>query len=595
MGRSVNIEPIKLHNISVFDDAIKIRYDSNKTDQTGESCTYKHVYANPLNPWVCSFLSMGIYMAINSDDYENDEHFFHYKTRNTNKKKETEKVSSKRYCIQLSQLLSNNIIEVRNYVRAMHANAHGIRKGSATYATSGTTMPPPLPSVASRGEWSLGKVLDVYWHFSNVGDCYLGRVLAGIDPNHHSFGILPPHFVVEDPMSNQHVREAMLLMYGPILKRWADTSVDPTGLLLRLLASVVHHSDWIKSIANKDPSHCFNDLPLILFPKLLDELKTIVSTEPSAILKKATGIPPHIEQSMKTRKILTTVTDILSAVNNQFVDFKKLVHEAFEERDLQNGQVSGARLQSLLDSFKSDIIEKVTATIHTLKEAEVNEGETNVPVRVDGSLTGSFPDFLYAEKNSKSRRFWQVPEDFKFPSSKLRSAWRLWVVGLPEFMVENPDGSKTICPIRPFRLLNSKRLPKKLAKHFTSAWLPIMSIMSSGIESLPSDGSLSPALIDTLYEEGIKNVKSRASFCFQKQFHLSWTVSTWSGRVQHNYVKRLGNGTDIDALPSPGRNQGRVMKPGYTRKRKQQKLLFTPRRVRNTNAIAEVSNGEESA
>ena len=159
-------------------------------------------------------------------------------------------------------------------------------------------------------------------------------------------------------MSNPHVCEAMVLMYGPILKRWACTSVDPTGLLLRLLASVVHHSDWIKYIASKNPSHCFNDLPLILFPKLLDELKNLVSTEPSSVLKKATGVPPHIEQSIKTRKILDTVTDILTAVNNQFVDFKKLVHEAFEERDLQNGQVSGARLQSLLDSFKSDIIEK---------------------------------------------------------------------------------------------------------------------------------------------------------------------------------------------------------------------------------------------
>ena len=119
-------------------------------------------------------------------------------------------------------------------------------------------------------------------------------------------------------------------------------------------------------------------------------------------------------------------------------------------------------MQSLLDSFKSDIIEKVTATIHTLKETEVgtNEGATNVPVIVNSSLTGSFPEFLYAEKNSKSHRFWQVPEHFQFPSSKLRSVWRLWVVGLPGFMVENPDGSKRICPIRPFRLLNSKRLPK---------------------------------------------------------------------------------------------------------------------------------------
>jgi hypothetical protein len=30
---------------------------------------------------------------------------------------------------------------------------HSVRKGSATFATSGTTCPPPLPAVVKRGEW----------------------------------------------------------------------------------------------------------------------------------------------------------------------------------------------------------------------------------------------------------------------------------------------------------------------------------------------------------------------------------------------------------------------------------------------------------
>ena len=42
----------------------------------------------------------------------------------------------------------------------------------------------------------MGKVLDVYWHFSEPGDHYLGRILAGMDPKKASFGDLPPHWTI---------------------------------------------------------------------------------------------------------------------------------------------------------------------------------------------------------------------------------------------------------------------------------------------------------------------------------------------------------------------------------------------------------------
>ena len=53
------------------------------------------------------------------------------------------------------------------------------------------------------------KVLDVYWHCSEIGDHYLGRVLAGLNALSPDFIIIPPHFKCEDPLSNPHIREAM--------------------------------------------------------------------------------------------------------------------------------------------------------------------------------------------------------------------------------------------------------------------------------------------------------------------------------------------------------------------------------------------------
>ena len=75
---------------------------------------------------------------------------------------------------------------------------------------------PPIPSVARRGEWSMGKVIDVYWHFSEPGDNYLGRVLAGLNALSPEFNVLPPHFDMESPLDDPYICEAMELMFGPI-------------------------------------------------------------------------------------------------------------------------------------------------------------------------------------------------------------------------------------------------------------------------------------------------------------------------------------------------------------------------------------------
>ena len=62
----------------------------------------------------------------------------------------------------------------------------------------------------------MGKVLDVYWHFEDPGDNYLGHVLAGLDALLADFNVLPPHFNLDVPLENSSICHAMDLMYGPI-------------------------------------------------------------------------------------------------------------------------------------------------------------------------------------------------------------------------------------------------------------------------------------------------------------------------------------------------------------------------------------------
>ena len=169
------------------------------------------------------------------------------------------------------------------------------------------------------------KVLDVYWHCAEPGDNFLGRVLCGLNALSQDFNILPAHFIVESPMEDEVISMAMEIMYGPILAVWANTPQDPTGLLLRLLANVVYHFDWIKSVARTRTDHPFNSIPLFFHLEIVDALKEMVTTEPSSVIREATGIPPHVEQSVKMQKLLEIATQCLDLLQQQYGDVKKVI------------------------------------------------------------------------------------------------------------------------------------------------------------------------------------------------------------------------------------------------------------------------------
>ena len=52
MAQSVNVEPLALHNLKVFCNSLQFLYNQNKSDQEWAKTTVKHVFANPLNPFI---------------------------------------------------------------------------------------------------------------------------------------------------------------------------------------------------------------------------------------------------------------------------------------------------------------------------------------------------------------------------------------------------------------------------------------------------------------------------------------------------------------------------------------------------------------
>ena len=56
--------------------------------------------------------------------------------------------------------------------------------------------------------WSLGTVHSVYWHSASVGEHFLGCIIAGLDPNHPSFGFLPQHWTTSNSFENNLIKRA---------------------------------------------------------------------------------------------------------------------------------------------------------------------------------------------------------------------------------------------------------------------------------------------------------------------------------------------------------------------------------------------------
>ena len=155
MARCASVDPLGFHNFSLGQDSLIVKYDDSKADKDGERLSEKNIYANTDHYYLCFWTGLGIWCALNTENLSAHEKLF----LAPNAK---EKSAGTRYQEQLMGIVGLHKEEVGNHIRIEHMNAFGFCKGSATLAVPRTTCPPPVSLVARRGEWSMGKVLNVY-------------------------------------------------------------------------------------------------------------------------------------------------------------------------------------------------------------------------------------------------------------------------------------------------------------------------------------------------------------------------------------------------------------------------------------------------
>jgi hypothetical protein len=147
------------------------------------------------------------------------------------------------------------------------------------------------------------------------GDYFLGQLLTLIDPEDVLFDTLPPHWKDEFHPS---VRRGIEITFGKVLSCHEHTDHNPLGLLSFLLASILHHSDWLFQEMGKHPGHLFYSIPVLNDPVLLRELKEQLTMEKTDTVPSAMGIPPHVSHA----KAITKVFNICMSNKDALDDFK---------------------------------------------------------------------------------------------------------------------------------------------------------------------------------------------------------------------------------------------------------------------------------
>jgi len=511
MGRSVNVDPLGFHNFSRDggSDCICITLDKNKTDQAGENVSPKTCYANPGNPTVCINLALACYLCVNRD-------IFNHKSDKVFRKKGKDRSASATYCIGLKKLVSScaeYAAYVLQYCRLGHFHPHGTRKGAATFVTTNTMDPPPIPSILRRGEWFMGKVLEVYWKWSKIGDTYLGRCIAGLDPDSDNFDVLPPHFILgyEHALKDESIKEAMEICFGPILKAWGD-KCGLAGIFLLLLASIVYHSEFLLQHTAEKSAHPFLDIPILQRTELLEKLRSLVTLDPRGDIVWATGVPRHSKMMKKIVATLDVVKACMEKMDTVNDTLPSRIKDAIDDKAAESGQVTAHFVIEKLEEHSKavstvlgDQIKRSVADVlrdlnipQPLTTAGDGDGDAQTnEVETTGVRYGRFREFCYRESVTNGRLFpWAVPEDFDWPAAKLQSAWFAYLIGYPNnrSLARDDDTGELLTdvrgehvmvrtPIRPLRHLTDDLLPrgnlksKRLKKRFRDDWRPVLKVI----------------------------------------------------------------------------------------------------------------------
>lgn len=132
--RASNTSSIHLHHLEWTEDSLRVFFAHMKNDQTGErKRDPRHIYCNPHVPIICPILALSVYLSCFSISGTVDSALFPGSNQ------------YKRFASYFEMILNKHTDEIKNDfgIEVKDIGVHSLRKGAATYISSGSTCAPP--------------------------------------------------------------------------------------------------------------------------------------------------------------------------------------------------------------------------------------------------------------------------------------------------------------------------------------------------------------------------------------------------------------------------------------------------------------------
>ena len=427
MSRATNVFEIRLKNLEW------------ENDQGGERSKHpRAVYANPLNPWICPILSLGIFFLVHHFNGENQKLFIG-------------KAQYDRF-VKLFHSMTNddNFSEEmkRKGVNPRNTGTHSVRKGACRFVSSGSTACPSFAAVNNRAGWSMGKVKNIYLQHEAAGDSFVGRTVAGLPILSQEFSVLPPHFQVALPEERTLIDQALSIFF--------PNAPENLRLVLEFcLASLVYHKRFLTENLDSQKHPLFSS-PLFVSHQLVSNLKKLLSGVRESKLIEATGVPPHV---MMLKEMNDFKTQMEKTSEKLFSKQKRLLSAFFDEIDKRQLVTKDLSIQS----FKEHITKVINNAVQNLPKVSRLQGESDeTSERVTSEIT------VHHEWNGSFRT---VPLDFKFRDCSVRNLFLLWHFGQAELRIV------------PFKCLTTKDLNLKYSKRRLSDVRCLMRIINDALKT----------------------------------------------------------------------------------------------------------------
>ena len=369
MCRADNMVNLNLAHIGWEDDSLLSCIAKAKHDQEGEGAkTPWHIYANPSNPFVCPVLALGLYLFSHPDLLTNESFLF------------SGSHQYRRYTQVLKRALMLDESNFRRLgVEVGTFGSHSLRKGSSTFAASGSTMTPSMASICNRAGWKMGGTRDKYIKFENAGDQYLGRILSGMDCLSPSFAVTPPFFDAKTNEQNKMVDDFIKSR----IENANNISDNLFAVIRYCFASMCYHYNFLTQTL-QPTSHIRTSTIFMNIPKEIMEMvkvftyKQVHEDNGNGNAPRLTGIPPHVVLINKLNDLNGHVSECSSLVVKevkQELEDRFVGGERFQANVmLTQVQKIQSEMQSMLERMKNGDNFSATSSGNEGPSLEVGEG-----------------------------------------------------------------------------------------------------------------------------------------------------------------------------------------------------------------------------